>query len=112
MVNVLAALLADANLLVTFVSMAYAGSLTALGADQHYVGLVDAAFLGDAAALFALLAGLYVGSYHVYVLYDYALVLRHGGQDFALLALVLTGDDHYGIALLDVKLIHSSVLHD
>ena len=69
-----------------------------------------AVFLPGCAALngpvFRLLAGLAMPGHHVGALHHYALLRGEGRKDLALLALVLAGDDDYGIVFLDVKLLH------
>ena len=79
-----------------------AGALAALGAHHlHLAGGNGGLSLHDA-ALFALLAGLDVAGHHVDALHDDLGFAGDGAEHLALLALVLTGQNHDGVILLDV----------
>src|SRR5215831_7003444 len=66
---------------------------------------MDCGFLGDDAAVLG--RGLpLVPLHHGDALHDGAVLIRHNLEHLALLALVLAGDDHHAVALLDLELGH------
>src|SRR5512134_2533843 len=72
---------------------------------EREIGDVDRSLFGDDPAL--LRRGLaLVPAHHGHALDDGAVLLRHHLQHLALLALVLAGDDHDMVALLDLELRH------
>ena len=86
--------------------MAHAGGLAALGAHEHHVAGVDGGFLVDDPTGLHGVARLLMLGDHVHAFHHNLAGLGVGSGDLALLALVLAGDDDYGIVFLDVKLLH------
>ena len=84
-----------------------AGALVALGAHDLHLGSVHGSLTLHNAAGLALLAGLDVAGHHVDALHDDLGFAGDGAEHLALLALVLTGQDDNGIALLHIHS-HSS----
>ena len=107
LINVLAALLADADLAAVVVAtMVHAGRLLALRANQHDVGDMDRSLNGHDAALGVLLGGTHGLLNQANLLDDDALLLRQAAEDLALLALVLAAEHLDGVALLNMHSAH------
>ena len=100
------ALLADAQLVLAVLLVANTGALAALGADEIDVGGIDSGLLADNATLLVSSAGLDSLLDDGDALDNDLALRRHGTQDNALLAAVLTGEHLDLVALLDV---HSHV---
>ncbi len=82
--------------------MGDAGRLVALGADHHDLAGVYGGLDLNYAALLTLLAGLLMLGRNGNALDDDLALLGHGGQDFALLALIAAGQDDNLIILFNV----------
>ena len=73
-----------------------------VAAKQGDLTYTDGGLLLHDATGLALTAGLGVAGSHIDLLYENLVLAGHGGQDLALDALVLTGQDDNGIVLLNV----------
>src|SRR6185436_5059127 len=108
--DVLAIGLGDADLLAGLVVDAEADACRlAVGVEQHHVADVDRRLLGDDPAGGGAALGAGNGSVlldPVHALDEDLVAVGVGHQDLALGALVLTGDDKHGVALVDVHLQH------
>src|SRR5699024_11266714 len=76
--------------------------LAAVAADILHLAGVERSLALDDAALLALTAGLGVAGHHVDALNDDLGLAGNGALHLTLLALVLAGQDDYGVALLHI----------
>ena len=103
LIDSLAAFFANAGIFTGLKFMSDPSGLIAGGADELNFADVKRHFLRNNAALRNFHRGFGVAFDFVNAFDDDFSLIGHGGDDFALLALILAGEDLNGIALFDVK---------